>query len=310
MDPYIKDLSFVIQNCEMENTYKMVWIRSIVENCVLNPEQEIIHFDQLSPRIFGYYWNQTIFFDLEQGPNLSKRPEIHQIVIEEVSKYRDQFGHQPIFFSQIEDKIEIPISSVSSTLTKDVCWRFLKVGKVVFDLYDLDRQRRKIEIRRPDLICDYSDILFDLINYRWTQKLEEFNTSPRISKKVKGTDREKIRRKPLTKFRRYLDLENPDRLCFTTGVPIGDENLSIDHVIPWSYMFSDDLWNLVYVNKNENSSKGNRIPDEKMIQRLEDRNKRLLSAIADRPLSDKHVEELELAIEKDYVRKNWVGFKG
>jgi hypothetical protein len=45
-----------------------VWIRSIVETCVLNPDQPVIHFDELSSKIFGYYWNQTIFFDLEQGP--------------------------------------------------------------------------------------------------------------------------------------------------------------------------------------------------------------------------------------------------
>ena len=31
MEQYIKDLTYVIQNGEMENTYKMVWVRSIVE---------------------------------------------------------------------------------------------------------------------------------------------------------------------------------------------------------------------------------------------------------------------------------------
>ena len=75
-------------------------------------------------------------------------------------------------------------------------------------------------------------------------------------------------------------------------------------------MFSDDLWNLVYVDKNENSSKNNRIPDEQTIQRLEDRNKRLLTQIKNLGLSDKHVEDLKLSNERDYVRKNWVGFKG
>jgi hypothetical protein len=310
MDPYIKDLSFVIQNCEMDNTYKMVWIRSIVENCVLNSDQSLIHFDELSSNIFGYYWNQTIFFNLEQGPNINKRPEIHQIVLEEVRRYREMNGYQPTFFSKVEDKLSIPVKKISSSLSKDVCWRFLKVGRDQFDLYQLDKPNRTIKVHRPDLIQEYSDILFDLINYRWTQKLEEFNSSPRISKKVKGTDREKISRKSLTKFRRYLDIENPDRICFQTGLPIDEKNISIDHVIPWSYMFSDDLWNLVYVDKNENSSKNNRIPDEQTIQKLEDRNKRLSTQIENSGLSDKHVEDLKLSNERDYVRKNWVGFKG
>ena len=42
MDQYIKDLTYVIQNGEMENTYKMVWVRSIVETCVLDPNVQKI----------------------------------------------------------------------------------------------------------------------------------------------------------------------------------------------------------------------------------------------------------------------------
>ena len=30
--------------------------------------------------MFKYYWDQTIFFNLEQGSNLKKRPTIIQIV--------------------------------------------------------------------------------------------------------------------------------------------------------------------------------------------------------------------------------------
>ena len=257
-----------------------------------------------------YYWNQTIYFGLEQGPNPHKRPGIHQIVLEEIDQYQREYGFQPIFISKIEDRVSVPISQISSFLSKDVCWRFPKVGDKTFDLYDLDRRNRTVRPHRPDLIHEYSDILFDLINYRWTQKLEEFNSSPRISKKVKGTDREKIRRKSLTKFRKYLDLENPDHICFHSGNSIEDQNLSIDHVIPWSYLFSDDLWNLVYVDKSHNSSKGNRIPSQRMIERLEKRNKELLKRVEPDYPRDKQTEELRLSIERNLVRRSWVGCKG
>ena len=33
MDNYIKDLINLIENGKMDNTYKMAWIRSIVESC-------------------------------------------------------------------------------------------------------------------------------------------------------------------------------------------------------------------------------------------------------------------------------------
>ena len=310
MDKYIGDLCEIIQNGDMENTYKMVWIRSIVETCVLEPSLRKIHFDQLSKKIFGYYWNQTIYFDLEQSPNPKKRPEIYQIVVEEINRYRNEFGYQPIWFSRIEGKLTIPTQRISSVLAKDVCWRFPKVGRLSYDLYDLDKKNRTVVIFRPDLIKEYSKVLFDLINYRWTQKLEEFNHSPRISKKVRGTEREKIVRTSLIKFKKYLDLENPNHICFYTGEKIEDENLSIDHVIPWSYIFSNDLWNLVYVDQSYNSSKGNKIPSEETIIKLEKRNYRLMDQVTQRRISDKNTDELQLSISDGLVEKFWVGCQG
>ena len=309
MEQYIKDLTYVIQNGEMENTYKMVWVRSIVETCVLDPNVQEIQFDHLSKLIFGYYWNQTIYFDLEQSPNPLKRPVIYQIVKEEISEYRHKNGKQPVWFSGAENSVSIPVSKISTILSKDVCWRFPKVGKENFDLYDLDIKSRTIILHRTDLIREYANVLFDVINYRWTQKLEEFNHSPRISQKVRGTDRENIRRKSLAKFRKYLDLENPDHVCFHTGRKIKYENLSIDHVLPWSYLFSDNLWNLVYVDKSFNSSKGNIIPKEETIEKLENRNIHLLKSMEIKFPNTKVTDELNLSIETDLIRKSWVGCK-
>ena len=190
-----------------------------------------------------------------------------------------------------------------------MCWRFPKVGKENFDLYDLDIKSRTIILHQTDLIREYANVLFDVINYRWTQKLEEFNHSPRISQKVRGTDRENIRRKSLAKFRKYRDLENPDHVCLQTGRKIKYENLSIDHVLPWSYLFSDNLWNLVYVDKSFNSSKGNIIPKEETIEKLENRNIRLLKSMEIKFPNTKVTDELKLSIETDLIRKSWVGCK-
>ena len=77
MDNYINNLTDLISNCPMENTYKMSWCRALVEHSYNDPNQKKIHFDKLSELIFKYYWDQTIFFNLEQGPNIKKRPGIH-----------------------------------------------------------------------------------------------------------------------------------------------------------------------------------------------------------------------------------------
>lgn len=102
-------------------------------------------------------------------------------------------------------------------------------------------------------------------------------------------------------------MENPQHKCFICDKPIKDEDLSIDHVIPWSYLYSDDLWNLVYVDKSCNSSKSNHIPEEFEIRKLENRNKRLLQILLKNGFHDKTVHDLQMAIEKNYVEKFWIG---
>jgi len=309
MNKYIKDITTIIRDCSMDNTYKMSWIRSIVEYSSKNPSTKKIYFDDLSQLIFKYYWNQTIFFNLEQGSNPNKKPEIYQLVVNEIKNYQKINNNQPVFFNRVKNKINIDVKRISKILKQDVSWRFQDIGKKKYDIYNLNLDELSLEIHHPELIKDYSDILFELINYRWTQQLEKFNSSPRISKKVNGTDREDIKRGSLSKFKKYLDIENPDHICFISGEKI-DNELSIDHVIPWSYLFSDDMWNLVYVKKSENSSKSNKIPSEKTILNLEKRNKILYQKMDKIGLRDKKFIELKQSLDKDYVKEFWYGCKG
>lgn len=184
--------------------------------------------------------------------------------------------------------------------------RFLTIGLKNFEIYELEG--RTIKVLEPDVFRAYSDILFELINYRWARKLEEYNSSPRLSQKVRGTDKGKIKRGNLCRFKEYLYLENPERRCFITDEKISDGE-SVDQFIPWSYLYSEDLWNLVLVKKSANSSKSNNVPDEGLIKKLEERNIKLLKLLESHRL-DKHTEELKLAIDNDYVRKFWVGCRG
>ena len=77
---------------------------------------------------------------------------------------------------------------------------------------------------------------------------------------------------------------------------IEKDELSIDHVIPWSYLYSDDIWNLVYVHKVCNSSKSNRIPSKSDIKELKERNLRLQEIVHQKRLTGKIIDELDVAI--------------
>lgn len=280
IDNYIKDFLNLIRNCSVDNTYKMAWGKALVELATENPQLNSIALEDIAKKIFKYYWNQTIYFDLVQGSNISKPPEFIKEVKKEIEKYYLQVGkRQPIHFERVESQIELNVKTLVRILKQDVSWRFLKLSSDTIDLYKYNKGDDCLILKNPILIAEYSDILFESINFRWTQILENFNSSPRIAKKVRILDLHEIKRSVLSRFKPFLDIENFQHKCFMCGELIPNESLTIDHIIPWSYLFSDDLWNLVYFHKSCNSSKSNQIPSENNIIALEERNKFLLQEL-------------------------------
>ena len=148
-----------------------------------------------------------------------------------------------------------------------------------------------------------------MVNFRWTQILENYNSAPKIANKVRGTEKGEIKRKSLNKFHNILKIENPKEICFLSNEKITDD-LSIHHVIPWSYLYSDDIWNLVYVKKKKNSEQSNKIPTKKMIDKLITRNKVLIKKMEEKNLKNKFYFELKNSIEKNLVNQFWIGCKG
>ena len=314
MNNYIKNLTTVISDCSMDNTYKMSWCRALVEHAFNNESQKKIPFDKISELMFKYYWDQTIFFNLEQGPNPNKRPVIHQIVRNEIELFKKQNGQMPRKFLETKYKIKKEIiDKISTKLTHDVSHRFLYVNKKNYDVYKYKKGQKYLILQNPKLIKEYHRILFALINYKWTQQLENLNPgTPKIAQKVRGVDRDEVpKRKSLKKFKTFLDKENPDHKCFITEKQINNDELTIDHVIPWSYMYSDDLWNLVYVKQSENSRLSNKTKDEKIIDKLIKRNSKLLEILETQNILNKEVDLLRLANEREgeQVKQFWIGSK-
>ena len=77
MDKYLANFFNVIRNCSVDNTYKMAWGKALVEISCENINKEKIKLSQIAIKIFKYYWNQTIYFDLIQGSNISKTTGIY-----------------------------------------------------------------------------------------------------------------------------------------------------------------------------------------------------------------------------------------
>lgn len=319
MDAYINDWLTIIDGMNNENTYKLAWGRALVEIChaqeTSNDQNFIIHFDQISEVFLKYYWNQTYYFKLYQGPAKTK-PIIQQITEEMIETYQAiTKSTLPVWFDEANKVLKKEptqykkiINKISRTLPQNVSHRFLKVGDYYLKIYDLDDKNKTVTFTKEQvqLIKDHAFVLSQLLNYRWAQLLEKFNTSPRIAMKVKGVSDEKIRRNNLTKFRQALLKQFPDGVVkdFYTDEILDPNDISIDHVIPWSFMYSDDIWNLVITSKSRNSSKSNKTITQNFIDKLKLRNQEIY------PLLEDHYQQSLLeAKDLKYIDRYYFEFK-
>lgn len=315
----------IIRESNYDNTYKMAWAKSLVEISTeidLKEDNIEIELSTIAKKFIKYYWNQTIFFDLRQGSNPLKNPTIISVVKELIDNYfKLNDNSMPVLYEKAETKFDSiglidyynkTISKVVTVLKQDVSWRFIILNGVPHrEIYKYEKGDNSLIIcsKILTLLKEDEQDLYDLINYRWGLILETFNSIPKINKKVKIMDEREIKRNSLNKYKYYLDLENPTHQCFVCNKIIKDEELSIDHIIPWSYIYSDDIWNLVYVCKHCNSQKSNIIPKQQEISKLKNRNIQLLQILNKEKINNIIVNELENAIEHDYVDKFWIGSK-
>jgi 5-methylcytosine-specific restriction endonuclease McrA len=310
----------IIRECDYDNTYKMAWARSLVEISYLRKPANVdiisISLEEIAEKYVKYYWDQTIFFNLVQGSNPIKAPVIVTYVKDLIKEFR-KFETSPILFERafpnffeygLINMYHKIIKKSVTALKENVSWRFYKNTNKDFEMYSYKRKDSVLYIDNKfvEELKNNDRDLYDLINYRWGLILETFNSSPRISKKVKIMDDKVLKRTSLSKFRKYLDIANPNHICFICGKIIEPDDLSIDHVIPWSYMYSDDIWNLVYVHKGCNSRKSNKIPTNESIKNLSHRNAELLMGMRLQHIENKQSIDLEVAIQKNYLKKFWI----
>lgn len=310
---YISDWLTIIEQMNNDNTYKLAWGRALIEcvcldRCYENNGRVVVEFDEISKCMLKYYWNQLFFFKLKQSPYKDKEPVICKDVnflIEEWKKYTK--SNIPTWYNE-EDLLKMnkeyfnkTLKHISKTLHENVCWRFKNIPNGTLEIYEYDKANSKIifEYEAAILLKDYGIVVSKLLNYKWTQLLERFNYQPKIASKVLGISDSKIRRNNLTKYKNELLKEfNGKPIDFYTGEPLELDDISVDHVIPWSFMYSDDIWNLVLTSKSHNSSKSNSIPDENIIKRLKERNIKIKGIVG-----NSYKLDIEEAMKNNYLDK-------
>lgn len=325
METYIREWFEIIENMKNSNTYKLAWGRSILDiaisgGYIIVNNQAVFQVSLIAEKMIKYYWDQTYYFNLKQGP-INKQPVLLTHVQELIQYYKEKTGNiNPIWYNKAEQTLKEDaiyfnkvISKAVKIINQDVAWRFPNAND--FEIYKLEPEKilvKKLLITSLDnakLLADYGVLLMQLINYKWVQLLELYNRSPRIASKISGFDRGQIDRKNLAKYKAILlrQFKNRDVIDFYTGKVLQENEISIDHVIPWSFMYSDDIWNLVITSKSSNSSKLNKIPSSEYIEKLKEQALALKNILQEEKNS--YYNELEEAISNNYIDKFYLDSK-
>jgi len=149
-------------------------------------------------------------------------------------------------------------------------------------------------------LIDQAQALEVIANFYWAEFLENCNRlAPRIVQKV---SREGASRKSLQKYLKILLTES--RSCFYCGSAFGELIVpTVDHVIPWSFLLEDDLWDLVLACDTCNAGKSDWLPSDAFIKKLLLRNRALSREGISLAIAEPEVERLyQAAISVEWPR--------
>jgi hypothetical protein len=114
---------------------------------------------------------------------------------------------------------------------------------------------------------EHHGILRDWCLWHWSRYMQARNpSSPNIPGRLLRPERRKSLRAQREFWKRAFERKSIH--CPYSGRPLSSEDYELDHVLPWTFLAHDELWNLVPSSPVANASKGNWLPHPDYISSL------------------------------------------
>lgn len=259
-----------------DNTYKFALARAILDHCQNSPSLDV-PYKYLAERFLKYYWHQVCKYHIRQDFHTIRRTAVVTII-------QDVFKKPPGSFDLCREEdiiratnlIQRRVFGHAKQKTSIVVHKFqnTRVGRHAveqrcFYKPDDNMQMMRLTKEAHDFFRRNGDILYKLVFFEWAKFLERTNGSlPMLISKV---EQDELQRGALISYRNKY-LQYTDHCFYCMGMLESDQT-EVDHLIPWSYMFEDEAWNLVLACSGCNHKKSNSLPQEKFRTALIDRNR-------------------------------------
>jgi hypothetical protein len=256
-------------------TYKFGLIKSLIENLYNVNENLEINYYQLFESFTKIYWNLVVHHQLRQSNSSSMNSAIEKVLVnfqKELSISNDfRFDKLPY-----DLQLEI-VQQVKKVGKRYVIGALYGDSKGIIYKFDLKKEYLRINEAVYKFMLKYQKILTYLTNYHLALFLEKYNRAEdtvQMLMKVENVSK----RSSLDMFYNIL-ISFGDKACFYCGKMLNDRTTAhVDHFIPWSFVQTDQLWNLVLACRSCNISKRDRIAKEIFLDSLIERNEQLTAS--------------------------------
>ena len=278
----------ILKGGAKDSTYKFALARALLELCSeRDPGARgpyVIKYEKLAERFLRYYWRQECLFHIRQHHHGDREAAVIRAISAKWGRMTvhddfDRLDRDDV--REVTSRIEREVFGSERSKKSLVVPKFQKVkrgryAEEVTMFYTRDAKKRQIAIRAA--ACDFFrrnyDVLRNAVALEWAKYLEGANGGlPGLIAKIESVQ-SKPPRNP-TRIRKAKNaLLTPRSRCFYCACKLDRKNVELDHVIPWSFIFDDQLWNLVPACGACNGRKSNFLPDPRTYKDLVARNEK------------------------------------
>lgn len=260
---------FFSDRCRKTTTYKFAFLKAILDNIYsmsVDNQSLYLELNELFDRFAENYWNLVTRYNLKQYRECGKQSAIERALLSTVSAS----GQVPYTSLSYKDHNMI-VNKV-----KEECKRYV-VGALCYDfgrkLYGFDFKKSERLYFHPDAVQymrAHKTEIEKLNYYSWAKFLEQVSENGETVKLLEKLEVSTPKREDLSIFREILKNEFESDCCFYCGKKLN--KVHVDHVIPWSFMKADNLWNFVLSCPTCNTQKNDKLPSQKDLNNLRKRN--------------------------------------
>ena len=273
----------IISKGNKDNTYKFALAKFLLDFSKTNKVSTNIEisYQTIAEAFLKYYWYQECKYKIKQDFKKQTKPVVIGIIQKYCGTDYIPLSYEKYFKKNDKSTIE---KEIEKECLRDVIPRFqpkdepilifnhnhsISINGKKFNVPDKNKRYITLNKEAHQYFKENYDVLNKLLVLEWAKFLEKTNFTPRLISKIESFGTQK--RSSLTKYRKIL--EEIDCKCFYCDIDLATKKVHVDHFVPWSYIFEDEIWNLVLSCDTCNLQKSDSLVRKEFLEKIIERNK-------------------------------------